>query len=315
MEARPFIKWVGGKTQLLGQLTAILPDRIRTYYEPFVGGGALFFALANQKRFKRAVLNDWNSELIDLYKSIRDFPDELLGALQKLKADYQQDAQTTYYRERQRDAKALTPLDRAARFMFLNKTGFNGLYRVNKSGGFNVPMGKYTNPKIVDEENLRACSQVLNRFLVLTSKDFSEVIKEAQPGDAVYFDPPYVPVTATSNFTSYTSDGFTLDDQYRLVAGFKQLVESGVAVVASNSDTPLVRDLYAGFEIHCVQARRNINSKGDKRGAVGELVIVGRQGPVLSASIPSSPKLVRDYDDELEDSASSSSPSSEKSSP
>jgi len=290
MEAHPFVKWAGGKTQLLGQLTTILPSRIRTYYEPFVGGGALFFTLANQGRFQRAVLNDWNTELIDTYKTIRDFPEDLIEALQKLKAEYQAADKETYYRERRKDAKALSPLDRAARFIFLNRTGFNGLYRVNKAGQFNVPMGKYTNPKIVDEENIRACSLVLNRFVVLTSKDFAEVIKDAQPGDAVYFDPPYVPVTTTSNFTSYTSDGFSLDDQYRLVAGFKQLVEAGVAVVASNSDVQLVRDLYEDFERHEVQARRNINSKGDKRGSVGELIIVGRRGTVLPSVTPKKPQ-------------------------
>lgn len=301
-EAHPFIKWAGGKTQLLNQLTTILPPRIRTYYEPFIGGGALFFALAQRERFQRAAINDWNSELVDTYKSIRDFPDDLIELLQGLKAEYQADARVVFHRERDKDPKELTPIVRAARFLFLNRTGFNGLYRVNKSGRFNVPFGKYDNPRIVDEDNIRACSKVLNNFVVLTSKDFAAVVTEAQPGDCVYFDPPYVPLNPTANFTSYTSNGFTIDDQYRLAACFKQLVERGVAVIASNSDTKTVRDLYDGFEMHAVEARRNINSKGDKRGPVGELIIVGRHGTVLPSLVPKPPAEPKtDYYDELSD--------------
>lgn len=298
-EAHPFVKWAGGKSQLLDQLTGILPSRIRTYYEPFVGGGAVFFALAHKGRFQRAVINDWNAELMDTYKAIRDFPGDLLVALQKLKDDYKADPKPTYLRERSLDPKELAPIARAARFIFLNRTGFNGLYRVNKQGRFNVPFGKYDNPRIVDEPNIRACSQVLNNFVVLTSKDFAAVVADAQPGDAVYFDPPYVPLNATSNFASYTSDGFGLDDQYRLAAAFKQLVEAGVAVVASNSDTQIVRDLYEGFEMHQVLARRNINSKADKRGPVGELVIVGRRGTVLPSLVPPKKVEVPTYYDDL----------------
>lgn len=290
LKARPFIKWAGGKTQLLPQLSALLPKRIRTYYEPFIGGGALFFSLANEGRFQRAAINDWNTELVDAYKSIRDFPEDLLGKLTTLKEEYQADAKTVYMRERDRDPKVLSPLDRAARFLFLNRTGFNGLYRVNKQGRFNVPFGKYENPRIADEENIIACSKLLNHFVIVTTGDFAPVVAEAQPGDCVYFDPPYVPVTATANFTSYTSDGFSINDQYRLAAAFKKLVENGVAVIASNSDTEIVRDLYEGFELHEVKARRNINSKGDKRGPVGELVIVGRRGTVLPSVSPKPPE-------------------------
>lgn len=300
--AHPFVKWAGGKTQLLEPLSTILPSRIRTYYEPFIGGGALFFSLAQKERFQRAVINDWNTELVDAYKTIRDFPDDLITLLQALKETYQADARGTFQGEREKDPKEMTPIQRAARFIFLNKTGFNGLYRVNKKGGFNTPFGKYENPKILDEPNIRACSKVLNHFVVVTSGDFAQVIADAQPGDCVYFDPPYVPVNATANFTSYTSDGFSLDDQYRLAAAFKKLAENGVAVVASNSDTQTVRDLYEGFEMHNVQARRNINSKGDKRGPVGELIIVGRRGTVLPSVAPKPPRAETtavDYYDDL----------------
>lgn len=301
LDAHPFVKWAGGKSQLLDRLVTILPSRVRTYYEPFVGGGALFFALAGQQRFQRAVINDWNTELIDTYKVIRDFPDDLLCLLRTLKEEYTADAKITFHRERDKVPQELSPIQRAARFLFLNRTGFNGLYRVNKAGRFNVPFGKYDNPRIADETNIRACSKVLNNFVVLTAQDFAEVVKDAQPGDAVYFDPPYVPVNATANFTSYTSDGFSLDDQYRLAASFKKLVEMGVAVVASNSDVPTVRDLYEGFEMHEVQARRNINSKADKRGPVGELIIVGRHGTGLPSLRPKPPPTPVNYYDDLSD--------------
>lgn len=285
--AHPFIKWAGGKTQLLDQLTTILPNRIRTYYEPFIGGGALFFALAQEKRFQRAVINDWNTELTDTYKSIRDFPDDLIRLLGQLKAEFLEDPKGTYQREKDKNPQELTPVNRAARFIFLNKTGFNGLYRVNRRGQFNVPLGKSASPpRILDEANIQACSKVLNHFVVVTSGDFAAVIADAQPGDCVYFDPPYVPLNPTANFTNYTSNGFTIDDQYRLAAAFKKLVNSGIAVIASNSDTQIVRDLYEGYEMHVVQARRNINSKGDKRGPIGELIIVGRRGTDMPSLAP-----------------------------
>lgn len=285
--AHPFVKWAGGKAQLVGTLAAILPGQIRTFFEPFVGGGALFFTLAEQGRFQRAVLNDWNAELVDAYKVIRDFPEELIGRLKTEKKRYLANPQETFYEVRAKNPQSMEPIERVVRFLFLNRTGFNGLYRVNKKGEFNVPWGKYKNPRICNEENIRACSEVLKRFVILECADFATVVERAEPGDAVYFDPPYVPLNATSNFTSYTSDGFTLDDQHRLAISFRELAEAGVAVVASNSDTEVVRELYKGFEMYQVEMRRNVNSKGDRRGPVHELVIVGRRGS-LSASIPPS---------------------------
>jgi DNA adenine methylase len=276
--AKPFVKWAGGKAALVGTLRSILPPKIQTYYEPFVGGGALFFALAAAGRFQRAVLNDFNSELMDAFKAIRDFPDAVVKALVRLKEEYTADPQATYSCERSRNPQDLSPLDRAVRFLFLNRTGFNGLYRVNKKGEFNVPFGKYTNPRIADSANIKACAEVLSRFVVLSNQDFSSCLGGARPGDVVYFDPPYVPASPTANFTSYTAGGFGLAEQRRLAQTFRELAEQGVAVVASNSDTDVVRDLYEGYEMHCVDARRNINRDGDKRGPVRELIIVGRRG-------------------------------------
>jgi DNA adenine methylase len=270
--ARPFLKWAGGKTQILDKLLGLLPLKFGTYYEPFVGGGAVFFALAAENRFQRAVLNDSNQELMDCYRVIRDFPDDLVALLGTLlfgKAEF-----TRLKTLRPQD---LTPVTRSARTIYLNKTGFNGLYRVNKiRGEFNVPFGQWKRPpKILDEPNLRACAEVLNRYIAIYATDFVEVMKDAGPGDVVYFDPPYVPVSASSNFRSYTSKGFGLKDQQRLAAFSKELVKRGVKVVASNSDTDLTRALYEEFEVHEVQARRCINSKGSRRGPVGELIFVG----------------------------------------
>ena len=278
-EVRPFLKWAGGKTQLLPQLEELLPRTINTYFEPFIGGGAFFFHLANKNRFKRAVLNDWNPELVNAYRVVSDFTEELIEQLGQfeISKDYFLEIRAT-------DPNDLSPVRRAARTIYLNKTAFNGLYRQNKKGQFNVPWGQYKNPRILNPEVLRACGRVLNHYASLYTGDFSKSTEGAGEGDVVYFDPPYVPLSSTSNFRSYTSDGFTMDDQKRLAEHFKELVNRGAAVIASNSDTPEVHELYEGFERHTVKARRNINSKGGKRGPVNELIIVGRsdRNPTLT---------------------------------
>lgn len=274
--ARPFLKWAGGKKQLADRILEILPQGVHTYYEPFVGGGAIFFALAAAKRFRRAVLNDFNKELMDTYKVMRDFPDELVEQLQKYPY-----SREVFEEFRSKMPEDYSPVRRAARMIYLNRTCFNGLYRVNKSGRFNAPWGKYQNPKIVDPDNFRACAKILNRYAALFCDDFAEVVYDAGPADAVYLDPPYIPVSATANFRSYTVDGFTLNDHRRLALLFKQLADKGVAVVASNSDTEMARQLYEGFEMHRVMAKRAINSKGSKRGPVAELIIVGRAGKLM----------------------------------
>ncbi len=275
MSAHPFLKWAGGKYRLAPQIGALLtPKRLPSslghrYFEPFLGGGAVFFAAAD--RFKQAVLSDVNAELINAYNVVRDFPDDLVQQLGLLKFD-----KDIFYELRAKKPEDFSPVRRAARTIYLNKSCFNGLFRLNKEGRFNTPFGKFkTPPKILDEENLRACSQVLRQGTTILCQDFSETVQDAGTGDVVYFDPPYVPLNTTSNFTSYTSSGFDLADQQRLAVCFRELIKRGVRVVLSNSDTPLVRDLYEGFAVHEIRARRNINSKGDRRGEVNELLIVG----------------------------------------
>ncbi len=271
MDAKPFLKWAGGKKQLVDVLLGTFPRQSGTYFEPFLGGGAIFFAMASAKRHEKAVLNDVNPELVNCYRVIRDFPEELMEQIKRLPI-----SRDIFLELRDKDPQDYSPVRRAARTIYLNKTGFNGLYRVNKSGKFNVPWGKYKKPTVYIEENILACSVALNRYVSIVSKDFSEAVRDAKAGDLVYMDPPYVELSATSNFKSYTVDGFSENDHYRLAACFRELVERGVAVVASNSNTELVRELYKDWEIQVVQAKRSINSKGDKRGAISELVIVGR---------------------------------------
>ena len=269
---KPFVKWVGGKRQLVPELLGLFPEQAGTYFEPFVGGGAVYWAMAEQGRFQAAVLNDFNEELVNCYRVVRDFPDELIDQLSKLVIDKE-----VYMQLRAALPESFFPVRRAARTIYLNKLGFNGLYRVNKSGAFNVPWGSYKNPKIYDEDNLRSCAETLNRATSLRSGDFAAAVTDAKAGDLVYFDPPYVELSATSNFKSYTSGGFSLDDQYRLAACFRELAERGVTAVTSNSSAELVREIYEGWETHEVQARRSVNSRGDKRGPITELIMINRK--------------------------------------
>ena len=265
------MKWAGGKSRLVGTLGELIPDDFDAYYEPFLGGGSLFFYLAQQGRFRRAVLNDYNPDLVNCYRVVRDSVQELveqLGALEVTKAAFEE--------LRALEPTELSPVRRAARFIFLNKTAFNGLYRVNQHGRFNVPWGRYANPRVVDEPNLRACSYQLNGATTLLDGDFVPAVERAGAGDVVYFDPPYVPLSPTSNFKDYTKDGFSLNDQQRLAICVRELAEKGALVLVSNSDTPTVRELYAGLELHVVQMRRNISSKGDGRGPVSEVIVVAR---------------------------------------
>jgi DNA adenine methylase len=274
--AHPFLKMVGGKTVLLPEILTRLPAKISTYYEPFVGGGAVFFALAAEGRFKRAVIGDANRELMHTYFSLSCSSTAIIRSLKRHTKEH---SEAHFYEVRAIDK--CSPVERAARMIYLNRTCFNGLYRVNKAGRFNVPFGRYTNPKICDEENLLAVAETLYRvpfedYRVDYALDFEKTVLPAKRGDVVYMDPPYAPLSPTANFTTYTSGGFTLEDQTRLRDVAKNLVERGVHVLLSNSDTPLVRKLYRGFKIEEVQAPRRVNSKGGKRGNVGELLISGR---------------------------------------
>lgn len=268
--ARPCVKSVGGKTALLPEILPRLPAKIETYYEPFLGGGAVFFALASEGRFKRAIVGDANEELLNMYSELARDADKVIRALKKHVYE-----EKYYYAVRALDPKELGFAERAARFIYLNKSCFNGLWRVNKSGQFNVPFGKYTNPTICDEENLYAVADVLESCgpTLFGGADFEKTVSSAVRGDTVYFDCPYAPASKTANFTGYTAGGFTTDDQERLRNVSERLVARGVHVLLSNSDTPLVRELYDGFKIEEVQAPRRVNSKGSKRGNVGELLI------------------------------------------
>lgn len=270
--AHPILKYAGGKTFLLPEILARLPTKISTYYEPFVGGGAVFFALAAEGRFKRAVIGDVNVDLMRMYAALAIQP---AGVIRILHEYARLHSERRFYEVRAFKPSELSEAEHAARVIYLNRTCFNGLWRVNKKGEFNVPFGKYTNPKICDEENLRACSKVLLET-TLTALDFNMTVAPAKKGDVVYADPPYLPVSDTANFTAYAKGGFGLEEQTRLRDVAKKLVERGVHVLLSNSDTPTVRKLYRGFKIEEVQAPRRVNSKGGKRGNVGELLISGR---------------------------------------
>jgi DNA adenine methylase len=261
--SRPFLKWAGGKGQLLDQLRPRLPARYGRYFEPFAGGAALFFSL----RPKRAVLADMNAELMDCYVATRDDVDAVIEALGRHRY-----AAEDYYRVRAIDRTTLPLAERAARTIYLNKTGYNGLYRVNRAGKFNVPMGRYSNPQLCDAVNLRACSIAL-QGVDLRIEDFEDVASRAKAGDFVYFDPPYVPVSESADFTGYVPGGFGAEQQRRLAAVFAKLARRGVYVMLSNSDTPAVRDLYRGFRIDGVLAARFINSRGSRRGKVSEVVV------------------------------------------
>jgi DNA adenine methylase len=264
--AKPFLKWAGGKGQLIEQFRPLFPPDYRRYFEPFVGSAAVFFAL----RPRRAVLTDVNRELVDCYRAVQSNVERVIAALRLHRYDEEH-----YYRVRDIDPARLAPAAGAARTIFLNKTGYNGLYRVNRKGRFNVPFGRYTNPGFSHPsrlENLRACARVL-RGVTLEVRDFADVTRHARARDFVYFDPPYVPASSTADFTSYVPGGFALDSQRRLAEVFGDLARRGVFVMLSNSDTPTVRELYRDFRIDTVLASRSINSRSDKRGKVGEVVV------------------------------------------
>lgn len=280
-QPEPLLKWAGGKRQLLDVILARLPERIDTYYEPFVGGGAVFFALARQGRFRKAVLADRNAELIEMYQAVRDDVEGVVKALRGLRHSEEE-----YYRIRAQ--KPRSSVRRAARMIYLNRTGFNGLYRVNRAGEFNVPFGRYVDPTICDEERLFAVSEALAGVRI-EHADFTETVRGARAGDAVYFDPPYVPVSATARFAEYHFEPFTDAHHERLRDVFGELVARGVAAVLSNSDTPRTRELFSRYSHEFVSARRNINSNAGRRGPVTELLAFAnpelpRQAPSLAST-------------------------------
>jgi len=261
------LKWVGGKGQLLPELTKLVPANFDAYHEPFVGGGALFFELAVQGKITTAYLSDINYSLIDVYTGLRDCVDDVIKTLKRHRHD-----EDYYYKIRALQPDKLSLPERAARVIYLNKTCYNGLYRENRSGEFNVPFGRYKNPTICDEPNLRAVSRIL-QSVCIERRHFSSVLDVAQLSDFVYFDPPYHPISSTANFTSYDRNGFGEEDQIQLRDIFSELTLKGVKAMLSNSDTPFIRKLYTNFSISRIYASRAINSKADSRGKVAEVIV------------------------------------------
>jgi len=270
---KPFIKWVGGKRQLLKQfrdLGLYPPENFdpitNTYFEPFVGGGAVFFDLLPET----AYLSDLNNELVVTYNVIKNDVENLIKSLKKHKLDKEY-----FLKIRAQKPEKLSDLNTASRFIYLNRTCFNGMYRVNSKGGFNVPFGKYTNPLICDESNLRKASKALKN-VEIKKQDYKEVLKKAKKGDFIYFDPPYYPISKTASFTSYTSESFLDKEQIELRDTFVELHKRGCFVMLSNSDTPLINKIYSepkGLRITKVQAGRAINSDASKRGKITEVLV------------------------------------------
>ena len=266
--AAPVVKWVGGKTRLLPELLARMPADFGRYYEPFAGGAALFFRTAP----RRAVLNDFNPDLVMLYRTIASSADAVIRRLEmhrKLHDEHHYYAVRAKWNEGHIDWPAA---ERAATFIYLNKTCFNGLWRVNRAGDFNVPIGRYADPPICVPEALRAAQSVLARA-DLRCGGYDAAVADAKAGDFIYFDPPYDPVAPTASFTSYTAGAFGPDDQRALADAARELVARGCRVMLSNSDTPFIRSLYKGFRVERVKCPRAINSNAAKRGEVDELVM------------------------------------------
>ncbi|KLE14816.1 MULTISPECIES: DNA adenine methylase [Clostridium] len=268
--AAPVLKWVGGKRQLMNDIVKLLPKTYTTYYEPFIGGGAVLFELQPNK----AVINDVNGELINLYNVIKYDVELLIEDLRK-----HENTPEYFYeiRELDRDRNEygkLSEVEKASRIIYLNKTCFNGLFRVNKAGEFNSPFGKYKNPNIVDEVTLRAVSKYFNKADVkILNGDFESSLKGIRKGSFVYLDPPYDPVSNSANFTGYDKGGFNRDEQIRLKKLCDKLNKRGVKFLLSNSATDFIKDLYKDYDITIVKAKRAINSNGNARGEVDEVLV------------------------------------------
>lgn len=271
MAARPFIKWAGGKSRLIEQYKPFLPTTFDRYHEPFLGGAALFFHLAPQlhAQGKKAYLSDLNPELVNVYQCVRDRVEALIKTL----ANHQEKHSKTYYYAIRAELKT-EPVARAARFIYLNKTCYNGLYRENSKGLFNVPIGRYKNPNICAPELLRPASAAL-QIAEISERPFAKVLDYATNSrDFVYFDPPYHPLSETSKFTAYSRYRFAAEEQASLRDIIIQLAAQNVQVLASNSDCPFIRELYADFQVETITAARSINSKASKRGKITEVLLV-----------------------------------------
>lgn len=271
---KPFVKWAGGKRQLIPILNENLPKYFGTYYEPFLGGGALLFHILTERDGQKCSISDLNSDLVLAYTTIRNRIDELISSLKNHEKNYQKDSKSYYYSVRKSSPRS--EIEKTSRLIFLNRTCFNGLYRVNSKGKFNVPLGRYTNPNIVNEDNLRSVSDILQSGSVaIKCRDFEAVLRDAKKGDLVYFDPPYQPVSNTANFTSYTNKDFTSDDLSRLADLCMELDSKGCRILLSNSDSKEVSDMFKSktWKIKKIQANRSINSNSKKRTGHFELLI------------------------------------------
>jgi len=273
-KARPFLKWVGGKKQIIPQIKQYIPQNYYRYFEPFIGGGALFFDLAPQK----AYVNDINKVLVSAYRNIKHHPYNVIKELDNLQETFNlknnEEKKLFFYKIRNIFNKEEDcSLIKTTYFIFLNKTCFNGMYRENSKGHFNVPFGRYKNPKILDEKNILAVSKLLQKTTI-TDYSFEKAVKDAKEGDFIYFDPPYHPLTVTSNFTNYSNGGFNKEDQIKLRNVFIDLNKRNCLLMLSNSDTQFIREIYHGFNQRTVLAARIINCKASGRGKINELLIM-----------------------------------------
>jgi len=277
IKAQPFIKWVGGKRGLLKQILPFINNNFKNYHEPFLGGGAVFFELFSLGLLqdKKIFLSDLNSELINTYKVVQNIPNDLILNLENYKKNHSKEF---YYKIRELDRKSnfqeLSEIERATRFIYLNKTCFNGLYRVNKKGFFNTPIGSYKNPNIADKETILSSSKALQNVTLL-NQSFEKVINIVQKDDLVYLDPPYYPLNATSHFTSYDSNIFLDHQQKQLFNIFQELNNLEAQILESNSDTDFIKNLYKDYRVNIVFANRFINSKANNRGKISEIIIEG----------------------------------------
>ncbi len=267
----PILKWVGGKRQLLDSIIPLINANCSTYVEPFIGGGAVFFELQP----KKAIINDYNEELINVYLTVRDYPEELIKELEKHSLNNNEEY---FYKvralDRVKNFDSLTDVEKAARIIYLNKTCFNGLYRVNSAGQFNSPYGKYKNPNIVNAPTIRAMSKYLkNNNITIKQGDYKEALKGLRKGAFVYLDPPYMPISSSSSFTGYTENGFSYEQQVELKRECDKLKAKNIGFLLSNSDCPEIRDLYKDYSILTVQAKRTINSNAEKRGEINEVLV------------------------------------------
>ena len=270
---KPFVKWAGGKRQLIPVLNKEFPQKFGTYFEPFLGGGAVLFHLLSQNPNQKCSVSDLNSDLVLTYITIRDRVEELISSLKKHSKKYSYDKNSYYYQIREKEPKE--QIEKSSRLIFLNRTCFNGLYRVNSKGKFNVPLGRYSNPNIVNEENLMAVSRILqSQKITITCRDFSSILGDAKKDDFIYFDPPYQPVSQTANFTSYTNRDFNFEDLKRLADLCNDLDSKGCKVILSNSNTSEVKEMFdRNWKIKKIQVNRAINSDSKKRTGHSELVI------------------------------------------